>query len=182
MKENGSNRRPRRTLEMLVLLALVSALGALAQERGSDAKRRSKNGLTVGVPTGSEAEITITYGRPTVRERRIWGGLVPFNKVWRAGADEATTITFTKDVEVEGSPVPAGTYALFVLPSQEEWTVILNKAAKQWGAYEYDAEQDVARVTVIPESFEHTEELRYTLEGIHVVLYWSNLRAAFAVH
>ncbi|MCB1037473.1 MAG: DUF2911 domain-containing protein, partial [Acidobacteria bacterium] len=130
-------------------LSLALALPALAG-RGDDAKRKSKNGLTTGTIDG--VEVTLEYGRPNVNGREIWGALVPYGKVWRTGADEATTVTFSADVTVQGQALPAGTYALFTIPEEGEWTIIFNKTANQWGAFSYDATQDALHVKATPAS------------------------------
>jgi hypothetical protein len=93
-------------------------------------------------------KVTVEYSRPDVKGREIFGGLVPYNEVWRTGANSATTITFTDEVNFGGQKVAAGTYALFTIPKQNEWTVVLNKAAKQWGAFSYKKEDDVLQVKV----------------------------------
>jgi len=162
----------------LSILALACALPAAAQ-RGDDSARRSKNGHTEGSIAG--VDVTVEYGRPQVREREIWGRIVPYGKVWRTGADEATTITFSKDVRIEGRTLPAGTYALFTIPGQEDWQVVFNKTARQWGAFEYDAAQDALRVTVKPETGEHVEALDFVVEGDRVVVRWEKLRVGFHV-
>ena len=95
-------------------------------------------------------KITLNYSRPNVKDRAIFGDLVPYNQVWRTGANGATSITFTDDVSFGGKPVKAGTYAIFSIPTQSEWTVILSKNAQQWGSYTYNQADDVARVTVKP--------------------------------
>ncbi|HVW94440.1 MAG TPA: DUF2911 domain-containing protein [Mucilaginibacter sp.] len=95
-------------------------------------------------------KITITYSRPSVKDRLIFGGINPYGQVWRTGANAATTISFTENVVVEGHSVPAGTYALFTIPERDVWTIILNKTAKQWGAYSYDQSQDLLRFKVKP--------------------------------
>ena len=95
--------------------------------------------------------VSIDYSRPSVRERKIFGGLLPYGEVWRTGANAATKITFSTDVKVGGAAVPAGSYALFTIPGQAEWTVILSKVvADQWGSYAYDKKDDQARVKVKP--------------------------------
>jgi hypothetical protein len=91
-------------------------------------------------------DIEITYSRPSMKGRKIFGGLEPYGEVWRAGANNATTITFSTAVKFGGTEVPAGKYALFAKLGEEEWTVILSTANKQWGAYTYDPKDDVARV------------------------------------
>ena len=160
--------------------ALAAGVPAAAQKREDDGGRASKNGLTEGKIGATE--VTITYGRPKVRGRTIWGNLVPFGKVWRAGADEATTITFSQDVKVEGQAVPAGTYSLFFIPEQEAWTLILNKVAQLWGAFRYDEKQDQARATVKPvASTDSTEELTFSIEGDQVVLEWEKLTVPVTV-
>ncbi|MBE9584512.1 DUF2911 domain-containing protein [Mucilaginibacter sp. JRF] len=93
-------------------------------------------------------KITLTYSRPNVKDRKIFGGIQPFGDVWRTGANWATTITFSEEVIVEGNKVPAGTYSLFTIPGEKEWTVILNKTVRQWGAYDYKKEDDLLRVKV----------------------------------
>ena len=165
----------RRTAALLLMAGLVSMLAApaVAQERGDDGGRKSKNGKAEGTIGGSK--VTITYGRPKVSGRKIWGGLVPNGRVWRAGADEATTITFSSDVKVEGKAVPKGTYALFFLPEENEWTVIINKTAKQWGAFGYKAGDDQMRATVKPKAADNTEELTYEVTDSGIVLRWEKL-------
>src|SRR6185503_21119332 len=93
-------------------------------------------------------KVTITYSRPSVKGRVIFGGINPYGQVWRTGANAATTISFTENVLFEGHSVKAGTYALFTIPEKDEWTIILNKIAKQWGAYSYKQSADVLRVKV----------------------------------
>jgi len=93
-------------------------------------------------------KITLTYSRPNVKGRKIFGYTEPYNAVWRTGANAATTITFTDDVTLEGHKVAAGTYGLFSIPGEDEWTIILSKTAKQWGAYDYNAADDYLRFTV----------------------------------
>lgn len=96
----------------------------------------------------SMSKITVDYGRPGVKDRKIFGELVPFGKVWRAGANSSTKITFEQSINFGGKIVPAGTYGLFVIPTEKEWKVILNKDAQQWGAYEFDEKLNVIDVTV----------------------------------
>jgi hypothetical protein len=95
-------------------------------------------------------DIEIDYSRPSIRGREVFGGLVPYGKVWRAGANQATKIIFSTPVKLNGTDVAAGTYALFAIPGKEEWTIIINKGAEQWGAYKYDEKDDVARIKAKP--------------------------------
>ena len=136
-----------RILLSLFLLALVAS-PALAQERANDEARPSPN-ATVGQTIGTTT-VTVGYSRPGVRDREIFGGLVPYDTVWRTGANEATTVTLSDDVMVEGERLAAGTYALFTIPGADAWTVVFNKTAQQWGAFRYDEAEDALRVTVEP--------------------------------
>lgn len=178
-----SNRHRRSLLVTCAFAAVLAlALGAPmgAQKRDSDSGRASKNGLTEGKIGG--ADVNITYGRPKVKGRTIWGNLVPYSKVWRAGADEATTVTFSQNVKVEGQDVPAGTYALFFIPEKDEWTVILNKVPQQWGAFRYDESQDQLRAKVKPMATdEPVEELTYDVADDKIVLKWEKLAVPVTV-
>ena len=158
---------------LLALAAVASiALPALA-ERGDDADRVSKNGRTE--MTVGDVSVVVEYGRPSVRGREIWGGLVPFDQVWRTGADEATTFESSGDLLVQGETLPAGRYGLFTIPGETEWTVVFNSVADQWGAYDYDASKDVLRVTASPDGAEKTEALEFVADGSRLVLRWDTL-------
>jgi hypothetical protein len=131
-------------------------------------------------------DVTITYSRPGVKGRKIWGGLVPYGAVWRTGANSATTIQVTEDVLVEGQPFPAGTYSLHTIPGEKEWTLIFNKDANQWGSYSYDAAKDAVRVKVIPIPGQAQEWMQFrfedpTINSARVVLAWENLQVPFTI-
>ena len=108
-------------------------------------------------------DITITYHRPLVNGRKIWGGLVPTGQVWRAGANENTTIEFSTPVSIEGKPLPAGTYGLHMIPNADTWTVIFSKMAVAWGSYTYNQSEDALRVDVKPHPTEMEEALKYRI-------------------
>jgi hypothetical protein len=128
------------------------------------------------------ARITINYGSPSVRGRKIWGALVPYDSVWRAGANEATRFTTDKDILVEGKTLPAGTYGFFVIPKQGKWIIIFNSVANQWGAFKYDKSRDVLRVTVKPTATTNLQErLVYTVNPKGVVLTWENLNVPIMI-
>jgi hypothetical protein len=141
--------------------------------------RKELSGVVAGVP------VTINYGSPAVNNRKIYGDLVPFAKVWRTGANEATRITFGENVLVgkEAKELPAGTYSLFTLPdSRDSWTIIFNKAADQWGAYDYDAAEDALRVSgVSMANEEKAERMDFTIDGEMVKLMWDDLIIGFTV-
>ncbi|MFA7227979.1 MAG: DUF2911 domain-containing protein [Melioribacteraceae bacterium] len=130
--------------------------------------------------------ITITYCRPAVHERDIWGALVPYGKVWRTGANEATTIQFTTDVTIQGNKIPAGRYSLFTIPAEKEWVVILNKTDKQWGAFNYKEADDLIRFKEKPEKGIFTERLQFSFANItetsaDVILNWENTQISFKI-
>lgn len=130
-----------------------------------------------------EADITITYGSPAVKGREIWGKLVPYNEVWRTGANEATTFETSRDITINGQALPAGKYALFTIPTEENWTVIFNKTWDQWGAYEYDETKDQLRVvTNVTKTPELHERMNFSVvDDGHIILVWEMLELALEV-
>ncbi len=131
-------------------------------------------------------EVKIDYCRPGVKGRTIWGDLVPYNKVWRAGANEATTINFSSDVMIEGKKLSAGKYSFFAIPTKGDWTLIFNKVADQWGAFEYNEAEDALRITVKPQSNGFQEWLTYSFnktgdKSAVVNLEWEKLKVPFKV-
>jgi hypothetical protein len=131
-------------------------------------------------------DITITYHRPVVNGRKIWGGLVPTGKVWRAGANENTAIEFSTPVSIEGKPLPAGTYGLHMIPNADTWTVIFSKMAVAWGSYSYNQSEDALRVDVKPHPIEMEEALEYEFEdlkpdSVTVTMKWEKVAVPFRV-
>jgi hypothetical protein len=132
-------------------------------------------------------DIAIKYHRPLVNGRKIWGGLVPYGKVWRAGANENTTIEFSDPVSVEGKPLDKGTYGLHMIPNQNSWTVIFSKTNTGWGSYSYDQKEDALRVDVKPRPLaENKEALEFDFEDLKptstaVTLKWEKLGVPFTI-
>ncbi|WP_422388740.1 DUF2911 domain-containing protein [Hymenobacter cyanobacteriorum] len=129
------------------------------------------------------AEVTVNYSSPGVKGRKIFGGLEQYGKVWRAGANEATTVEFSKAVTVEGKSLPAGKYGFFVIPAESgQWTAIFNKQPNQWGAFKYDEKQDALRVMVTPrKTAALTERLAYEVTPTGLVLRWENVELPVAI-
>src|SRR5215469_17883169 len=98
-------------------------------------------------------DITVVYSRPGIKGRTVFGGIVPYDKVWRTGANAATKITFSTPVKLEGNDIPAGTYSLFTIPGKDDWTIIINKNAKQFGAFQYSSNDDLVRFQVTPRAW-----------------------------
>jgi hypothetical protein len=131
--------------------------------------------------------IILSYQRPNAKGRKIFGDLVPYNEVWRTGANNIPTLTLDEEVEIEGNKVPAGTYGLFTIPTLSEWTVILSKNPKQWGAYQYKQEDDFLRFKVKPQKLAKKVETftisfeDVTINSTKVTLSWENTQVAFSI-
>ena len=177
-------------------IALVFALTALvlavpvarAQGQGQvpglwlpNASPTASVSQTVGV-----TDIELVYHRPAVNERPIWGTLVPYGQVWRTGANENTTISFSTDVSIDGQPLAAGAYGLHTLPNEGEWEVIFSNDTTAWGSFSYDAESDALRVTVTPEAAAHQERMQFAFEEVGsdattLALRWEKLRVPISI-
>jgi len=136
---------------------------------------------TIGV-----TDITIKYHRPLVNGRKVWGGLVPYGQVWRAGANENTIITFPNAVMIDGKPLPAGTYGLHMIPNEDQWTVIFSKMHTAWGSFSYDQAEDALRVTVKPQPTDFHNALAYDFDQLQpdsavVVMSWDKVAVPFKV-
>ncbi|AFM05087.1 Protein of unknown function (DUF2911) [Bernardetia litoralis DSM 6794] len=132
-------------------------------------------------------DITIDYSSPAMRDREIFGKLVPYGELWRTGANKATAITFSDDVTIEGKKIEAGSYAFFTIPNENEWTIILNKNTEQWGAGEYDEKEDVIRLTAKPSkapmTFQRMTFMILALENhtAEISLLWADTKVSFMV-
>ena len=134
--------------------------------------------------TVESGDVKVTYGRPYKKGREIFGGLEKYGKVWRTGADEATEITFAKDVTFGGQAVKAGSYTLFTIPDQNEWTIILNSQLGQWGAYTYDKnkDKDVLQVKVPAKKLDKVvEQLTIRFEGNNMIIEWDQTQVAVPI-
>src|SRR5438876_6119044 len=131
-------------------------------------------------------DVTINYHRPLVKGRKIWDALVPYGKVWRAGANENTTISFSDPVTIEGKPLDKGTYGLHMIPAADQWTIIFSKNSTSWGAFTYNEAEDALRVNVKPQAAEMHNALTYDFDQLQpdsavVVLEWEKLAVPFKV-
>lgn len=164
-------------MKKLLLFAAVSMVvlsSCMGQGKGKEQRKSPHD-------TVSTANVKVTYGRPYKKGRVVFGGLEKYGQVWRTGADEATEITFMKDGTFGGQPVKAGTYTLFTIPGENEWSVILNSELGQWGAYGYDKakDKDVLKVKVpAAKTASPTEQLTITLQEKDMVIAWDNASVA----
>jgi tetratricopeptide (TPR) repeat protein len=143
--------------------------------------QEAKISQTIGI-----TDITINYHRPLVNDRKVWGDLVPYGKVWRAGANINTTITFSDPVQIEGKALDKGTYGLHMIPNADEWTIIFSKNSTSWGAFTYDEKEDALRVTVKPKAAELHNALTYDFDQLQpdsavVELEWEKVAVPFKV-
>ena len=159
----------------LALFVLLFCTNLYAQKKASPPK-------VTTFQVGDNA-VTINYSSPSKKGREIFNGLVAYGKIWRTGANEATTIEVTKDCKIGGLDLPTGKYSLFTIPSESEWTVIINKNPKQWGAYDYDQSKDVGRFKVTPTSLDETVEMLTILgsdSGV-INIAWDKTQVSFSI-
>ncbi len=189
-------------MKLLKLLSPLLILSALMMVASASSAQQNKVRLSLKASVmqriGVNTDITIDYSRPGVKGRRIWGGLVPYglapgNKEskgkpfpWRAGANENTTIQFSKDVIVEGHELPAGKYGLFMIPGKKEWVIIFSKDNSAWGSFSYNQADDALRITVKPVEAPHMEWLMYGFDHLAgtsatAYLWWDNLKVPFNI-
>lgn len=168
----------KKLLSLSFLLGLF-AFSPVAFAQGDKSQRASPPATATGKV--GNATITINYSSPAVKGRKVWGDLVPYDKAWRAGANEATTFTTDKDIKVEGQTLPAGSYSLFAIPGASQWQFVFNKQTGQWGIKRtgeanYDAANNALTVAVKPQTTaDMTERLLYDVNGKGFVLKWENL-------
>lgn len=164
-----------------ILLVLVLQIHVYSQIELPRVSQKANITQIIGL-----TEVAISYSRPNVKGRDVWGKLVPYNEVWRTGADEATTISFGDEVKINGSRIEPGKYSLFTIPDADRWTIIFNKAAKQWGAFNYDSTKDILRIKAKPIQHEFTESLQFsfsnvTVNSADVNIDWENVRVHFTI-
>jgi hypothetical protein len=178
-----------------IFLGMMMAVGCLAGRVDAQFKNGAQ-ATELNLPTISQravvtqriglTDITIIYHEPMVGGRELWGKVIPYGKVWRAGANENTTITFADDVTVEGKPLAAGTYGLHMIPNADQWTIIFSKNSTSWGSFSYDDKEDALRVDVKPQPAEFREALIYTFDDIKpesaaATMRWEKLAVPFHV-
>ena len=169
-------------ISFLCLLFLMVCFSGFAQLQLPQSSPKAVTMQTIGL-----TDITVTYHTPSVKGRDVWGKLVPYGQVWRSGANEATLITFSDAVKINGKALPAGTYSLFTLPEQNNnWQLIFNKNTTLWGTEGYKAEEDILRVPVTAKPWPFQETLQYTFSNIGPTsgtlnLSWEKLTIPFTI-
>jgi len=178
-------------VRLLALLASVLLIASFSQ-----AQTATGETLMLNLPRASQhaqvtqrigiTDITVNYHRPLANGRQIWGKVVPYGQVWRAGANENTTITFSDPVTIEGQPLDKGTYGLHMIPGENQWTVIFSKNATSWGSFTYKQDEDALRVTVKPQAAEVHDALTYDFDDVKadstvVTMRWEKVAVPFKV-
>lgn len=161
-----------------LLICMLSSLALQAQQPMLTTPQASPKAQTtqyIGL-----SDITVTYHRPMVKGREVYGKLVPYDRMWRAGANENTVVTLSHEATVNGSKLPAGTYGLHMIPTEKEWTIVFSSDHDSWGSYFYRKENDVLRVTTKTKACEHEEALSYTFNNVSstscdMVMAWGKL-------
>lgn len=157
----------------LLLIFLIVTTVTFAQK----SPRKQANGK-IGAAT-----VNVDYGAPSVRDRTVWGELVPYSKVWRAGANENTTISFDKDVKIDGKNVPAGKYGFFMIPNDgKEWTIILSNKNDSWGSNGYNETSDLLRYNITPKMVDENQELlEFSVGNKSINFAWAKVRIVIPV-
>jgi len=177
-----SHVRPALVAAALVILApALAAPPARAELRLPRPSPKAVVSQTIGL-----TDFTVTYSRPGVKGRKIWGGLVPYGEVWRTGANEATSFVTTGEATVAGKKLAAGEYSLYTVPGENEWTVIVSTEKGAWGSFKYAKEHDAHRFTVKPVAAPHEEWMRFSFENLtpssgDLVLHWEKLQLTIPV-
>jgi len=171
---------------MFVTFCFSLALFAMGTPAQQDKSKRPSPPATATFDLGGGKSITVEYSSPRAKGRKIFGDVVPFSKVWRAGANEATTFVTTSDLTVGGTAVPAGSYTLFTIPNKDKWTLILSKKTGEWGTDYPGPENDLARidmkVSTLPALVENfTISFDKAANGATLDLDWENTRASIAI-
>jgi hypothetical protein len=178
---------------VLFFIAMFAASISLMAQKGEvcynpnlvkDTSKRSIKSAALGIICNDS--VRITYHSPGVRNRVIWGGLVPYDEVWVTGAHDATTLEIGKPIVIGGKAIPAGKYAIFTIPGKKQWTVIINTKWNQHLASEYDEKEDIVRLKVTPKKHSHTERLQYLIEPSNdntstIAVIWEKVRIEIPV-
>jgi hypothetical protein len=166
---------------IIVVSAMLMACELNAQIKTPRASPSASISQTIGI-----SNVTINYSRPAVNGRKIFGELVPFGQVWRTGANESTTITFSDNAKIEGKDIPAGTYGIFTFPEKDEWIIVFSKDSKLWGNNNYNSENDFMRINAKTQSNTFTERLTFNFDEITnnssvISIAWENVKVSFKV-
>lgn len=168
-------------INLIAFLILTFSVGAFAQISFPRESQRQEIIQLVG-----DTRIAVVYARPNVKDREVWGKIVPYGEVWRTGANENTTFETSGDLKIAGQTLPKGKYGLHTIPGKDEWTVIFNKVNNEWGSFKYDQKQDALRILVKADKGDDLETMRISFENVKInsadiVIAWEKVRVPFTV-
>lgn len=170
-------------MKLKIIGAMLLSLCITTSSFAQDKKKERKSPPAMAEAQVGKAKVTINYSQPSVKGRTVFGDLVPYDKVWRTGANEATIIVLSADVTINGKTLAAGTYSLFTIPTAGDWTIIFNNDSEQWGAYGYKKKKDALRITAKQSKNEATEKMTISIDektGM-VHLDWATTRVSFEI-
>jgi len=156
------------------LAVLAFSLGLLTTSCNSKAEHRPSPPASDSVQVNG-VSINVEYSSPGVKKRKIWGELVPYNEIWRTGANKATFLNTSGDIRINGETLPKGTYAIFTIPTDSTWTIIFNEEWDQWGSYNYNQNKDIFRLIVTPSKSDFDERMKFTLTKNALTFDWEEL-------
>lgn len=168
-------------INLVAFLILAFSASAFAQLNFPRESTRQEIVQTIG-----DTKISVVYHRPNVKEREVWGKIVPYGEVWRTGANENTTFETSNDLKLAGQTLPKGKYGLHTIPGKDEWTIIFNKVSNEWGSYKYDQKQDFMRILVKSDKQPFQETMTINFENVRmnsadVVISWEKIRVPFTI-
>jgi hypothetical protein len=183
-------------LIIVVIISIVVAMSSIAQAQDDEVRKSLPASVTQKI--GVDTDVTFDFSRPGVKGRVIWGDIVPYGMYpgvkysndkpypWRAGADENTTISVSKDVTIDGKKLAAGKYGIHMIASETDWIVIFSKKNEDWGSYTYDEKEDALRITVKPVTAPHEEWLTFGFENLDgtsttAFMHWEKLKVPFKI-
>lgn len=161
-----------------IVLATCTALLGMSCNRNPEHRPSPPASDTVVI---NGVTINIEYSSPGVKKRKIWGELVPYDEIWRTGANKATYLQTTGTIKINGQPLEEGSYAIFTIPTDSSWTIIFNKQWDQWGSYNYDEQQDVFRLEVEPTASPFDERMTFNLEKDKLIFNWEELSYSLSI-
>ena len=183
-------------LIIVVIISIVVAMSSIAQAQDDEVRKSLPASVTQRI--GVDTDVTFDFSRPGVKGRVIWGDIVPYGMYpgvkysndkpypWRAGADENTTISVSKDVTIDGKKLAAGKYGIHMIASETDWIVIFSKKNEDWGSYTYDEKEDALRITVKPVTAPHEEWLTFGFDNLAgtsatAFMHWEKLKVPFKI-
>lgn len=169
-------------IRFIRLIAFCGIVFTYITSCSSSNKEKRPSPYAIDSTSINGSKVSIAYSSPGVKKRKIWGDLVPYGNMWRTGANEATIFETELDLFLDGQKIEKGKYAVFTIPENQKWTIIFNKDWNQWGAYNYDTENDALRLTLHPEFVEDLQErMKFSFENQQLIFHWEYLKLSIDI-